>query len=1056
MDGLTIISPIVVSRIIDNSVFFVTESSELTSFQVITSDRGKANEIVRLTTLSEAISKFGYPNSKKHGLAYYNVLNSLIEGADVLIMRVVPDLDIDQPEMLPASIANAFIDIQTKTLSALTEAEVDLLDTIIEDSSIDGEQKVSFRELSAVQFARIEAGSKISTPQQVYGASTISLGFFLFAEKIDQLLSIAGITAGGEVKLYELKEDGTTEALSATTFTVSDKANISTSSLLLLPAAPASVEAAVLSGTVLVKRVSGTEEINVGYVNVSKVAQVAAVDVEVEPLVIANLSNGTKVAFTVGGVNHELYVNSAVNGISLSDFFVDIPDATADIGPLASAIVGTIETIVSKSIEPVNGSGTYTIGVTTGGIFAEGDVVKPAFIVTVADTTDILEGAYTTDGTAEGYIFEVISGTSLRLSVEDGVLADGDLITDRAAHSSAVGVAGINKGSEASGIVESVETNDVLLNMGTSEVDFVSGEYVYKVGGDESDFTDILALTDFDLGYFNVISFADTLPFTVATLTLESKPERVDVRPVVLHKRATSNEEFESFMEAPYLDPDLPQTTLDGYKRHILFGFSDEHSSVSNRYGMSFSINNESDDNGYPFRLYNFSFTEEISGRTIIPEGFGPFVVSFDPDSMDLAEDSFFIYDILNKYTDKFELYKNIDNYYDLMNDLDLVSSDVNVNQLDILSSQERITDLRTVMEQVDVVINNGVGLLAKIGGTDAFANYTQEMLTYKTISMNGFTVLESYQSYGKVAMGSAGSLEGLDIDGVALTRVEVAGYKNYLKEKAYRGLINEQVFNKKKYPIDYLFDCNETKSIKEAMYDFVKSEFRQDCFLYLDMGINKNYLEAVSKRENDLSFANSYLASIFSQSLTVYDSYNKVDIKVTPCFFLAKMVIENEFNVGSHKPLAGKTRGVLSGHKADSLSFNPNKMQRDELYKKQVNYMVDDSHSTRFMGQLTSQKKNSALSNNHVITTLLKMKRKAELIAENYQFEDNDTVIRDLQADISFALSPWEKNGALESLTVVVYQSDYENKKKRARVRIECDFVDIVESIILDWIVNG
>jgi hypothetical protein len=145
-----------------------------------------------------------------------------------------------------------------------------------------------------------------------------------------------------------------------------------------------------------------------------------------------------------------------------------------------------------------------------------------------------------------------------------------------------------------------------------------------------------------------------------------------------------------------------------------------------------------------------------------------------------------------------------------------------------------------------------------------------------------------------------------------------------------------------------------------------------------------------------------------------------------------------------------GPRRGGISGFKA--MSWNPTPVQKDSLYKAQVNYCETDPSGTIFATQLTSQRQNSAMSNISMVRTIMRMQREAELIAASYRHEyGNSETFKQLQVNLGNALYKYVRSGAVKSLNVKVYASDYDLSQKLARVMISVQFTDIIERFNLD-----
>jgi hypothetical protein len=97
--------PSISSRIIDDSVIFVTAAGSTVMLTAFTSDIGPDNTLVRLTTPSEAEFHYGKPNMRRHGQAMYNIRNFLQSGGEVFGLRVMPE---------NAGFAHVILDVQTK------------------------------------------------------------------------------------------------------------------------------------------------------------------------------------------------------------------------------------------------------------------------------------------------------------------------------------------------------------------------------------------------------------------------------------------------------------------------------------------------------------------------------------------------------------------------------------------------------------------------------------------------------------------------------------------------------------------------------------------------------------------------------------------------------------------------------------------------------------------------------------------------------------------------------------------------------------------------------
>lgn len=268
------------------------------------------------------------------------------------------------------------------------------------------------------------------------------------------------------------------------------------------------------------------------------------------------------------------------------------------------------------------------------------------------------------------------------------------------------------------------------------------------------------------------------------------------------------------------------------------------------------------------------------------------------------------------------------------------------------------------------------------------------------------------------------------------------------LKIKAYKGLIDDGITSKKIIPARFIIDANESVDVKNAMHVLV-TEIRDDIFFYCDLGFTASPEDAIARRDTLVNFSSNLIA-IYAQDFTVYDEYTGRDIKVTTPYFLSSKIPYCSRQFGLQYPIAGNKRGLLDGFK--TLSWNPNETYKELMYNKKINYIESDTTKTRFGSQLTSELRNTPLSNiNNVITTI-DIKNDVELLSENYQFEfNNQETIDAFQSELDDYLNKYVSSKAVESVNCSVYASDYDKLQKIIRVSITIKFYDIIERILIN-----
>jgi phage tail sheath protein FI len=296
---------------------------------------------------------------------------------------------------------------------------------------------------------------------------------------------------------------------------------------------------------------------------------------------------------------------------------------------------------------------------------------------------------------------------------------------------------------------------------------------------------------------------------------------------------------------------------------------------------------------------------------------------------------------------------------------------------------------------------------------------------------------------------GSAGDADTAD----GASRATVATTRKNLLIKAFRGTLNPAITMKKFWPIDIVLDANYDVSVKNAINDLTLN--REDFMFLCDTGFCATPEQAIEKRNGSLLYNNRYTA-IFTQDMRVYDEYSSKNIKVTPTYFLAKKIPSVDRAYGIHYAFVGPNRGEVEGMVEGTLSWNPTEAQKEKLYKKQLNYIQHDPNHLMFMGQLTSQKKSTSLSDIPNVRALLMIRRNIEAICEEYYFERiNENLLAAMSNACNTYLGQWVANGTLSKGNVSVYASEYDMKQKLVRVQVELTFTSFLERVVITFTVK-
>ena len=138
---------------------------------------------------------------------------------------------------------------------------------------------------------------------------------------------------------------------------------------------------------------------------------------------------------------------------------------------------------------------------------------------------------------------------------------------------------------------------------------------------------------------------------------------------------------------------------------------------------------------------------------------------------------------------------------------------------------------------------------------------------------------------------------------------------------------------------------------------------------------------------------ASSYLA-VDNNYLRVYDKYNDNYIHIPAASTTAGIMALTDFEYGPWWSPAGERRGEYVG--VTNLAYSPNKAERDELYKKGVNPIVQfPGRGTLLFGDKTKLSRPSAFDRINVRRLFLAIEKSVAEAARNFLFEFNDEFTR-------------------------------------------------------------
>ena len=138
---------------------------------------------------------------------------------------------------------------------------------------------------------------------------------------------------------------------------------------------------------------------------------------------------------------------------------------------------------------------------------------------------------------------------------------------------------------------------------------------------------------------------------------------------------------------------------------------------------------------------------------------------------------------------------------------------------------------------------------------------------------------------------------------------------------------------------------------------------------------------------------ASSYLI-VDNNYLRVYDKYNDQYIFIPAASSTAGLMAATDAGFGPWYSPAGERRGEYVG--VTNLAYSPNKSQRDELYKKGVNPIVQFAgRGILLFGDKTKESRPSAFDRINVRRLFLAIEKSISIASRNFLFEFNDEFTR-------------------------------------------------------------
>ena len=248
-------------------------------------------------------------------------------------------------------------------------------------------------------------------------------------------------------------------------------------------------------------------------------------------------------------------------------------------------------------------------------------------------------------------------------------------------------------------------------------------------------------------------------------------------------------------------------------------------------------------------------------------------------------------------------------------------------------------------------------------------------------------------------------------------------------------------------------YDGGYPDDVKSAARTLV-NDFRLDCMLISDCGDNTDYQEcedAVGGNPSVPTYIwNSKYCARYESYSKIYDSFTGRDIWISPVYHMASMIPLNDRLYEIWYASAGFNRGTISSIK--ELRWSPKLGERDNLYLLQINPIVHFPQGYTVWGNLTTQKRPTALQDVNVMRCVLYIKRALEQYCKYFIFDFNDaTTWKQIKAGIIPFLDRIKSRRGLVEFSVDVGASEWEFKNKICHVNVTLKPMKVIEKIELN-----
>lgn len=428
---------------------------------------------------------------------------------------------------------------------------------------------------------------------------------------------------------------------------------------------------------------------------------------------------------------------------------------------------------------------------------------------------------------------------------------------------------------------------------------------------------------------------------------------------------------------------------------------------------LSIRISKLDDEETYKdFSVYRLNiFDRDLTTGTDFNLGGEEFLFTFDPDSKDVNDMSFYITDVINVDSKFIKAY---------------------INQ-----------------KSVKQIICDMYGLT--YGEATERDIYTKDILKGDV----GF----NDNNKNRFGFGSDGSL--WDADGNLNWGSEEAWQTDAqtnatnLIKAFYTGLIDTKILDRLWIPCKYIFDANFPLPAKTAMSRFTAGA-RNDVMAILDCGLKTTCEADINFRKTKLMI-DSFASAIYPNNGITVDKYSGKEIRVTSTYNIIKLFAKVKNEYGFHYAVGGfNEKGLLS--EMSKMSYSPLQEQRDNSIKVQLNTIVTRPDGIYCIENCTSKKGNSDLQQLHIADAYQDIRSSLEDFSEKYilNLRITNESLKQVQSEYTVFLQKYIDNKCCEYVTVSVESTPRERQQQKIRVNVGLKFASLARQVFLNMTILG